>query len=203
MSPEGRTSTLIEGLRDLQGQYMMLADLIAKKRDCAEKLVEIVATIQQEADITIPLKPEVVGNGCRSAYLVSNGVVVMFDVSRNMTSKSLSLFAPDTVVSVVEECTAELGRQISDKRRTESETVIALEKVLKELKRAQATFAQARSADGKGGDARPEPEVGGRSTAGGPQAQVANEGAQTKGQPGAFQYKGSFGREPAQEGARP
>ncbi len=200
-SAEGRTSNLIEGLRELQGQYMMLADLVAKKREAAEKLVEIISTIQQEADITIPLKPERLGSDCRSAYLVANGVVVMFDVSRDMTSKSLSTFPPDIVVSVVEECTAELGRQISDRRRTETETVNALEKVLKELKRAQATFAQARadeshllarSAEGEQASADASAQKGG---------QVAGGAASGKNQ-AAFQYKGSFGNEQAQEGSR-
>lgn len=130
----------VDELRDLQNQYRELSDLHEKQKVYAEQLSEIVRALQREADVTIPLSPDVLSQDCSAAYLVSDAVVVMFDIHREMTSKSLSRFPPHVVVSVIEECASELGRQLSKKREAESEKVETLEKVLREISKAHGPY---------------------------------------------------------------
>ncbi|HXY56646.1 MAG TPA: hypothetical protein VEH01_03440, partial [Nitrososphaerales archaeon] len=53
----------------------------------------------------------------------------------------------DAIISIIQECTPELQRLLSDKRRNESNKVKSMERVLKELKKAQATFKQTKRED--------------------------------------------------------
>ena len=96
--------------------------------------------MQTEVDTVIPIRPEALGRPARAAYLVSEGVVVIFDSNGGMTSKPLSTLPSDAIISIIQECTPELQRLLSEKRRTESNKVKSMERVLKELKKAQATF---------------------------------------------------------------
>ena len=138
--PEARPLGLIEGIRDIQGQHMMLVDLFEKERAYTLKLTEMVKTLQRDADDVIPLRPEAIGEKCQAAYLVSEGVVVMFDSQRHMTSKPFSALPASAIVSAIEDSTNALSRLMADKRRMEGERVESLERVMKELKKAQATF---------------------------------------------------------------
>jgi hypothetical protein len=140
--PESKNSNFIEGMRDIQGQYMMLADLYEKQRVYGQELAEIVKVLQHEADETIQLSADVFGNSTTAAYLVADAVIVMFDIHRRMTSKPLYSLPADVIVAVVQQCTSELGRMISAKRQAESVKVESLERVLRELNKAQATFRQ-------------------------------------------------------------
>jgi hypothetical protein len=138
--PEARPLGLIEGIRDIQGQHMMLVDLLEKEKAYTLKLTEMVKTLQHDADEVIPLRPEAIGERCQAAYLVSDGVVVMFDDKRHMTSKPFSALPASAIVSAIEDSTSALSRLMAEKRRTEGERVESLERVMKELKKAQATF---------------------------------------------------------------
>jgi hypothetical protein len=110
---EGGSSGFVEDLRSIQGQYMMLADLHEKQKVYGQKLSEIVKALQEEADAPIPIRPELLGDQCTAAYLVSEAVVVMFDVQRNMTTKPLHQFQANVIVSIIEESTGQLGRLIT------------------------------------------------------------------------------------------
>jgi len=105
-------------------------------------------TMQFEVDTVIPIRPEALGRPCRAAYLVSEGVVVAFDTSGSMTSKPLYMLPSDAIISIIQECTPELQRLLSEKRRNESNKVKSMERVLKELKKAQSTFKQTKHDEG-------------------------------------------------------
>jgi len=131
-----------DSLREIQGEYIMLGELYEKQKSYGQKLSEMMKTLQFEVDTTIPIRPEALGVPCRSAYLVSEGVVVVFNMNGGMTSKPLYTLPSDVIISIIQECTPELQRLLSEKRKSESTKVRSMERVLKELKKAQATFKQ-------------------------------------------------------------
>jgi hypothetical protein len=141
--PEAKTSNLIEGLLDIQRQYLALANLYEKQNLYTQRLAELIKALLHEADATIPITPQVIGDKVTAAYLVSDAVVVMVDLNRRMTSRPLQSFPPNVIVTVIEESTKELGRLISEKRRAETEKVDSLERVFTELSRAQVSSQQA------------------------------------------------------------
>lgn len=202
---EAKPAGLVEGLRDIQGQYMMLADLFEKEKAYAIKLTEIVKELQQEADEVIPLRPEAIGENCQAAYLVSEAVVVMFDSHRKMTSKPFSQLPAGAIVSAIQDSTSALGRMIAEKRRTESERVDSLEKVLKELKKTQATFKSAALDEAHG--AHYEGAI--LETKASPDVQGSKEEVKQEAQPEvpvkmtppkeAFKFKGVYGDKGARE----
>ena len=145
---ENGTNNFADSLRDIQGEYMMLGELYEKQKGYGQRLTDIMKTMQFEVDTVIPIRPEALGRPARAAYLVSEGVVVVFDMNGGMTSKPLYTFPSDVIISVIQECTPELQRLLSEKRRIESNRVKSMERVLKELKKAQATFKQTKREDG-------------------------------------------------------
>jgi len=191
---ESGGSGFVDSLREIQGEYVMLGELYEKQKSYGERLAETMRTLQFEVDQTIPIRPEAMGKPCRAAYLVSEAVVVVFDMNGAMTSKPLSTFPPDTIISVIQECTPELQRLLSEKRRAESSKVKSMERVLKELKEAQATFKQTRKED-----VEPEEEEIEEAPANvrvedqGPQKGAQENPAQQKQQRDSFTFRGNFG----------
>lgn len=120
----------------------MLTELYEKEKSYGQKLAEMMKALQGEVDSTIPIRPEAIGDGCSEAFLVSEAVVVLVDHNGNRISRPLYKLPAATIVSVIEECTPELRRLLFEKRKTEGNRVRSLERVLKELKKAQATFKQ-------------------------------------------------------------
>jgi hypothetical protein len=188
---ETSPSGFVDSLREIQGEYIMLGELYEKQKSYSQRLAEMMKTLQFEVDTVIPIKPEAIGQPCRAAYLVSEGVVVVFDTNGGMTSKPLYNLPSDVIISVIQECTPELQRLLSDKRRAESSKVKSMERVLKELKKAQATFKQTKRDEGAMEDEEveepaPQPEV-----------RSSKEPAQTPSVPrnsrDAFAFKASFG----------
>jgi len=129
-----------DSLREIQGEYTMLGELYEKQRSYAQGLSEAIKAMLSEVDTVIQIKPEAMPSPCRAAYLVSEGVVVVFDLNGGMVSKPLYVLPADLIVSIIQECTPELHRLLSEKRREESNKAKSMERVLKELQKAQFTF---------------------------------------------------------------
>ena len=144
---ENGTGGFADSLREIQGEYMMLGELYEKQKSYGQRLSEMMKTLQFEVVTVIPIRPEALGRPCRAAYLVSEGVVVVFDPSGAMSSKPLYSLPSEAIISIIQECTPELQRLLSEKRRSESNKVKSMERVLKELKKAQATFKQTKRED--------------------------------------------------------
>jgi hypothetical protein len=144
---ENGATGFTDSLREIQGEYIMLGELYEKQKSYGQKLSEMMKTLQFEVDTTIPIRPEALGVQCKSAYLVSEGVVVIFNMNGGMISKPLYTLPSDVIISIIQECTPELQRLLSEKRKSESTKVRSMERVLKELKKAQATFKQTKRDD--------------------------------------------------------
>jgi len=129
-----------DSLREIEGEYMRLGELYEKERSYAQGLSEVFKAMQNEVDTVVQIKPEAIGGPCRAAYLVSEGVVVVFDMNGGMASKPLYALPADVIVSIIQECAPELHRLLSEKRRMESNKAMSMESVLKELQKAQSTF---------------------------------------------------------------
>ena len=138
------TGSFADNLRDIQGEYSMLTELYEKEKSYGQKLTDMMKALQYEVDSTIPIRPQAIGDGCREAYLVSEAVVVLVDNNGNRISRPLYKLPAATIVSVIEECTPELRRLLFEKRKSEGNRVRSLERVLRELKKAQVTFKQSR-----------------------------------------------------------
>jgi hypothetical protein len=193
---EQSSAGFVDSLREIQGEYIMLGELYEKQKSYGGKLAEMMKTLQFEVDSTIPIRPEALGRPCRAAYLVSEGVVVVFDMNGGMSSKPLYALPPDVIISVIQECTPELQRLLSDKRRAESGKVKSMERVLKELKKAQATFKQTRRDDLEGDEDEEESDHEEAKSApeeAKPQKETASPAPQQRGERNSFAFRGSFG----------
>ena len=189
---ESGNSGFADSLREIQGEYMMLGELYEKQKSYGQRLSEMMKTLQFEVDTVIPIRPEALGRPCRAAYLVSEGVVVVFDASGAMTSKPLYTLPSESIISIIQECTPELQRLLSEKRRSECNKVKSMERVLKELKKAQATFKQTKrdeTAIEEEEDEEPSPaaEQGARKDS----AEVVAQAPRA--QRDSFAFRGSFG----------
>jgi gas vesicle protein len=150
------SGNFVDSLREIQGEYIMLSELYEKEKSYGQKLSDMMKALQYEVDATIPIRPEAIGEPCREAYLVSEAVVVLVDASGNRISRPLYRLPASTIISVIEECTPELRRLLFEKRRAEGNKVRSLERVLKELKKAQATFKQAKRDELEGTEDEPK-----------------------------------------------
>jgi hypothetical protein len=186
--------SFVDSLREIQGEYIMLTDLYEKEKSYGQKLSEMMKTLQYEVDSTIPIRPEAIGEPCTEAYLVSEAVVVLVDGDGNRISRPLYRLPPSTIIAVIEECTPELRRLLFEKRKSESNKVRSLERVLKELKKAQATFRQTRKDELEAPEEEPKEEARVKADEEKPlpkeQPEVAPVQRQSK---EGFAFKGSFG----------
>jgi hypothetical protein len=192
-----------DNLRDIQGEYIMLTELYEKEKNYGQKLADMMKTLQSEVDSTIPIRPEAIGDGCKEAYLVSEAVVVLVDSSGNRISRPLYKLSAATIVSVIEECTPELRRLLFEKRRSESNKVRSLERVLRELKKAQTTFKMSRR-DDVGEQEEPKDEMKEREEEEKPLQKEQTEVApQPRSSRDGFAFKGSFGEKREVPGISP
>jgi len=139
------SATFVDQLRDIQGEYLMLSELYEKERNYGHKLADTMRLLQYEVDVTIPIDKDFLSDGgipLKEAFLASESVVIMVDENDNKISRPLDRFPPDVILSIIQDCTPELKRLISERRRNVTLKVSSLEKVLRELKKAQATFKQ-------------------------------------------------------------
>jgi len=182
-----------DSLRDIQGEYMMLGELYEKQKSYGQKLSELMKAMQFEVDTVIPIRPEALGRPCRAAYLVSEGVVVVFDQNGGMTSKPLYTLQSDAIISIIQECTPELQRLLAEKRKNESNKVRSMERVLKELKKAQATFKQTKRDDILGEDEDEEEATPAIEQKGQKDTTEVVAPAPARTQRDSFAFRGSFG----------
>ena len=71
---EDESTTFVEELRDIQGEYLMLSELYEKERNYGSKLADTMKLLQYEVDVTIPLNKETFSDGTKrlkSAFLAS------------------------------------------------------------------------------------------------------------------------------------
>jgi hypothetical protein len=192
---EKSSGGFVDSLREIQGEYIMLGELYEKQKSYGSKLSEMMRTLQFEVDSTIPIRPEALGRPCRAAYLVSEGVVVVFDANGGMSSKPLYTYPPDAIISIIQECTPELQRLLSEKRRQESGKVKSMERVLKELKKAQATFKQTRrdDLDLEEGSEDEDEKASAEEAKPAKEQEVAPQQTQQRGPRDSFAFRGSFG----------
>ncbi len=188
---ETGSTGFVDSLREIQGEYIMLGELYEKQKSYGQRLSEMMKTLQFEVETVIPIRPEALGQPCRAAYLVAEGVVVLFDMNGGLQSKPLYTLPSDVIISIIQECTPELQRLLSEKRKTESNKVRSMERVLKELKKAQATFKQTKRDEITPQEEEeeeplpsPEPRV---------QEKQAEPAPQPRSQRDSFAFKGSFG----------
>jgi len=182
-----------DSLREIQGEYMMIEELYEKQKSYGQRLSEMMKTMQFEVDTVIPIRPEALGRPARAAYLVSEGVVVIFDSNGGMTSKPLHTLPSDAIISIIQECTPELQRLLSEKRRNESNKVKSMERVLKELKKAQVTFKQTKKDEMTVEDEEeeePEPAIEQAPRKDNAEIVATPPG---RGQRDSFNFRGSFG----------
>jgi len=195
---ENGSAGFVDSLREIQGEYIMLGELYEKQKSYGQRLSEMMKTLQYEVDTVIRIRPEATGQQCRAAYLVSEGVVVIFDTNGGMTSKPLYDLQSDVIISIIQECTPELQRLLSEKRKAESTKVRSMERVLKELKKAQATFKQTKREEvvveeeededaSPAAEARPPKEAA---------ADVVAQPRESRDQRNSFAFRGSFGEKP-------
>jgi Sec-independent protein translocase protein TatA len=188
------SGSFVDSLRDIQGEYIMLSELYEKEKSYGQKLSEMMKALQYEVDATIPIRPEAVGEPCKEAYLVSEAVVVLVDGSGNRISRPLYRLPASTIIAVIEECTPELRRLLFEKRRAEGNRVRSLERVLKELKKAQATFKQAKKDELESAEDEPKVDAKERVDDDKPLQKEPQEVApQTRPTKEGFAFKGSFG----------
>jgi hypothetical protein len=178
----------VDSLREIQGEYIMLGELYEKQKSYGQRLSDMMKSLQFEVDTVIPIRPEAVGKQCKSAFLVSEGVVVMTEGNGSVSSKPLYNLPPEVIISVIQECTPELQRLLAEKRRNESNKVKSMERVLKELKKAQTTFKQTKRDEA---DSEEEEDSSSEVAQAGPQKEPEMV-AQAKSR-GSFAFRGSFG----------
>jgi hypothetical protein len=196
------SGSFTDSLRDIQGEYIMLTELYEKEKSYGQRLTDMMKTLQDEVDSTIPIRPEAIGAQCREAYLVSEAVVVLVDNSGSRISRPLYKLPAATIVSVIEECTPELRRLLFEKRKSESNKVRSLERVLKELKKAQATFKQSRRDEDEEQD-EPKDEMKDRVEAKPVQKEQAQAAPQPRPSREGFAFKGSYGEKREVPGISP
>jgi hypothetical protein len=192
-SAEAGNGNFVDSLREIQGEYIQLNDLYERQKVYGQKLSDMMKALQFEVDATIPIRAETMGNGVTAAYLVSEAVVVAFDKNRNMSSSPLYRLPANVLISVIEECTPELRRLISEKRRTESNKVRSMERVLKELKKAQATFKQAKREELEVTEGEPNEEATEAMEEEAPLKVPDQTEAPLRGTKNTFVFKGTFG----------
>ncbi len=146
--------SFVDQLREIQGEYLMLSELYQKEKSYGERLADTMRLLQYEVDVRIPIDTKILmtARPLREAFMASESVVVMIDENDNRLSRPLSSFPPEAILAIIQYCTPELKRLITEKRRNASDKVNSLEKVLKELKRAQATFKQTKKDSSEGAD---------------------------------------------------
>ncbi len=143
MNQREEASSFIDSLRGMQAEFAQLEELREMQEIYSQDLSDMVKILQAQLDAPIPVPAGVLDRPYRSAYLGAEAVLVVFGSDGAMSTRPLQAFPPNVIVSVVQACAPELQKRLSEKRKLEGAKAKAMEKVLKELQRAQIGLGEA------------------------------------------------------------
>ncbi len=134
----GSESDLGVGSSGILFDSVTVAEMAEERERDADRLSEIMKSLIGEADGAILLQQGIIDGECTAAYLVSNAVVLMFDVHRGMTSKPLRAFPIAKMLEIVESSLPEVKNLFTKKSAKQGELTLALHRVTLELDRVLA-----------------------------------------------------------------
>lgn len=140
-------SRMTDELRELQSELAQLYELDELERGNVAKLVSALKLLQPSIEVTIPINHEALGRSFsyfKDAYLASDAVVVLVEAEGSIISKPLSQFSPENILSIVQDCTPKITRLVLERRKAVAARVHLVEKMLSELKKAEATLKPSR-----------------------------------------------------------
>jgi hypothetical protein len=132
---------LVGSLREIQGEYARINDMHETEMNYALEVSEMMKVLQEEVGAPIQIKPEAMDAPYRAVYLLSEAVIVTFDLYGKMASTPLYRLPANVIVSVIEDCAPKLLRLLAEKRKAERGTMKSLERVLWELGKASQSIS--------------------------------------------------------------
>ncbi len=135
------------GLREVQSEVAQLSELDEMERTYSIRLIDSIKLLQSQIDVAIPLHINLLStyqSGLKTAFLVSEGVVVLTDKDGTTLSLPLTQFKPQDILAVVQDATPALREIISEKRKLVGGRVDILERILKDMKKAGGSMKQAK-----------------------------------------------------------
>lgn len=135
------------GLREVQSEVAQLSELDEMERTYSIRLIDSIKLLQSQIDVAIPLHINLLStyqSNLKTAFLVSEGVVVLTDKDGTTLSLPLTQFKPQDVLAVVQDATPALREIISEKRKLVGGRVDILERILKDMKKAGSSMKQSK-----------------------------------------------------------
>ncbi len=117
------------------------------ERTYSIRLIDSIKLLQAQIDVAIPLHINLLStyqSNLKTAFLVSEGVVVLTDKDGTTLSIPLTQFKPQDILSVVQDATPALREIISEKRKLVGGRVDILERILKDMKKAGSSMKQSK-----------------------------------------------------------
>lgn len=125
-----------------EDQYDTFASIYERQKAEGLRVADMLKDLQSEADAIVKIPPTALGSRCTAAYLLSDAVVLTFDLCRNMVSTPLRRLPVDEIVAVADACVPELRRSISEKRVLETRKINSLGRVVRDLEATQVELNQ-------------------------------------------------------------
>ncbi|MBI3023389.1 MAG: hypothetical protein HYY68_06630 [Thaumarchaeota archaeon] len=135
------------GLREVQSEVAQLSELDEMERTYSIRLIDSIKLLQSQIDVAIPLHVNLLStyqSNLKTAFLVSEGVVVLTDKDGTTLSLPLTQFKPQDILAVVQDATPALREIISEKRKLVGGRVDILERILKDMKKAGSSMKQSK-----------------------------------------------------------
>ncbi len=135
------------GLKELQSEVAQLSELDEMERTYSLRLIDSIKLLQSEIDVGIPLHVGLLPayqSNIKTAYLVSEGVVVMTDKDGATLTLPLTHLKPQDILAVVQDATPALREIISEKRKLVGGRVDILERILRDMKKAGSSMKQSK-----------------------------------------------------------
>ena len=130
--------SIIADLKEVQGEYIQLAELEEMEHDYAEKLVQALKDVQGAVEEVIPIERAALGPAFRyakEAYLGCDASVIIMNNSGISSTMPLVKFKSSEILSIVQSVTPHLKKAISLKRKEVTQRVELLERIFKEMKK--------------------------------------------------------------------